>query len=155
MSRNGRQRSSHVTPEGSFYARIAKQRGGGYLVEFPDLPACLTEGDSMKAARANAREALSAWLFVALEHDDEIPLSRVRRGRDYHVILPDLDVRVPLAIRTGRRRHGLTREQVASALGVTAQAYRRLESPGKSNPTLRTLDRLAEILGIELHLKAA
>jgi hypothetical protein len=28
--------------QGGYYARLMKQRGG-YLVEFPDLPGCLTE----------------------------------------------------------------------------------------------------------------
>lgn len=67
MRPNEKQRIARTRVEASYYARITKQRGGGYLVEFPDLPGCLTEGNNVKTARANAREALSAWLFVALE----------------------------------------------------------------------------------------
>ena len=61
MSRNGKARTAPVLLEGSYYARITKQRGGGYLVEFPDLSGCLTEGKDLKTALANAREALSGW----------------------------------------------------------------------------------------------
>jgi antitoxin HicB len=140
---------------GGYYARIRKQRGGAHLVEFPDLPGCLTEGDSPREALANAREALSGWLFVAIKHGDDIPASRVRRGRDYHHVVPDLDVTIPLAILSARKRRGLTQQQVARALGISQQAYRKLEMPGRSNPTLKTLERLAGVLGLEVHLKAA
>ena len=140
---------------GGYYARIRKQRGGGHLVEFPDLPGCLTEGDSLREALENAREALSGWLFVAIKHGDEIPASRIRRGRDYHQVVPDLDVTIPLAILSARKRRGLTQQQVAHALGISQQAYRKLEMPGRSNPTLKTLERLGGVLGLELQLKAA
>lgn len=154
MRRNGKMRAHRTASDGAYYARIIKQRGS-YLVEFPDLPGCLTEGESLATALANAREALSGWLFVALTHGDDVPLARAHSGREYHSILPDPDVAVPLAIRTGRRQRGLTPRQVAAALSISLEAYRRLESPRKSNPTLRTLQRLAEILGLELQLKAA
>jgi transcriptional regulator with XRE-family HTH domain len=37
---------------------------------------------------------------------------------------------------------------VAAALGISQQAYRKFETPGKSNPTLKTLGRLSEVLGL-------
>ena len=70
-----------------YYARVVKQRGGGYLVEFPDLRGCLTEGKTIRDALDHAREALSGWLFVAIRKGDEIPPGRVRRGRGYHLIV--------------------------------------------------------------------
>jgi DNA-binding XRE family transcriptional regulator len=94
-------------------------------------------------------------LLVALEHGDEIPHGRRRRARGYHRILPDLDVAVPLALRTQRRRRGLTSRQVAAALGIPERRYRAFETPGKSNPTLRMLERLADVLGLDFHPKAA
>ena len=98
---------------------------------------------------------MSGWLFVAIKHGDEIPVSRIRRGRDYHQVVPDLDVTIPLAILSARKRRGLTQQQVAHALGISQQAYRKLEMPGRSNPTLKTLERLGGVLGLELQLKAA
>ena len=50
---------------------------------------------------------------------------------------------------------GLTQAQVADTLGMSQQAYRKFEMPGKSNPTLRSLRRLSEVLGLELSLRAA
>lgn len=154
---SARRKAHDVTPgeQGAYYARIKRQRRGGYLIEFPDLPGCLTEGDTIDDALRNAREALSGWLHVAVKHGDEIPPSRPRRGSAYHRIAADLDVAIPLAILSARRRRGLTQQQVARALGISQQAYRKFEMPGTSNPTLRTLERLSEVLGFELHLKAA
>lgn len=34
----------------------------GYSVEVPPLPGCVTEGDTMDQALANARDAISAYL---------------------------------------------------------------------------------------------
>ena len=138
-----------------YYARVTKQRGGGYLVEFPDLPGCLTEGKTIQGALDQAREALSGWLFVVIRKGDEVPPSRARRGRGYRLIVPDLDVAIPLAILSARKRRGFTQEQVANALGISQQAYRKFELPGRANPTLRSLQRLSEVLGLELSLRAA
>jgi DNA-binding transcriptional MerR regulator len=38
---------------------------GGYTVEVPELPGCITEGDDLAEARRMAREAIEAWLSVA------------------------------------------------------------------------------------------
>ncbi len=152
----GRRRSTvAATQAGGYYARIRKQRGGGYLVEFPDLSGCLTEGGTLQDALRNAREALSGWLFVAIKHGDDIPAGRIRPGRGYHQVVPDLDVTIPLVILSARKRRGLTQQQVAHALGISQQAYRKLEMPGRSNPTLKTLERIGGVLGLELQLKAA
>jgi len=155
MTRRQRKPSAVAIEASGYCARIRRQRGAGYLVEFPDLPGCLTEGETVRDALENAREALSGWLFVAIKHGDEIPPSRARRGRDYHSVVPDLDVTISLAILSARKRRGLTQQQVADALGISQQAYRKLEVPGKSNPTLKTLERLGGVLGLELRLKAA
>jgi antitoxin HicB len=64
-------------------------------------------------------------------------------------------VRVALAILSARKRRGLTQQQAADALGISQQAYQRLETPGRSNPTLRTLARISAVLGLDLQLRAA
>jgi len=45
----------------------------GYTVTFPDLPGCITEGDSFEEAAANAREALELHLWGMEQDGDEIP----------------------------------------------------------------------------------
>ncbi|QQE79595.1 type II toxin-antitoxin system HicB family antitoxin [Alicyclobacillus sp. SO9] len=46
----------------------------GYTVTFPDLPGCITEGDTTDAALANAREAMELWLWDAEQHREDMPV---------------------------------------------------------------------------------
>ncbi|MFN7935742.1 MAG: type II toxin-antitoxin system HicB family antitoxin [Bryobacteraceae bacterium] len=43
---------------------LSKEEGGGYLVEYPDIPGCMSDGETMKEAIANGREALRDCLDV-------------------------------------------------------------------------------------------
>jgi predicted RNase H-like HicB family nuclease len=44
----------------------------GYIVTFPDLPGCVTEGDTLEEALRMARDALELHLY-GMEDGDEIP----------------------------------------------------------------------------------
>lgn len=46
---------------------------GGYVVSFPELPGCLTCGDTLDEALKNAKEAQELWFEVKLECKEEIP----------------------------------------------------------------------------------
>lgn len=45
---------------------------GGYVARYPDLPGCITVGDSMEEAAKNAEDAKKEWLAAALESGVEI-----------------------------------------------------------------------------------
>jgi antitoxin HicB len=38
--------------------KLAKDEGGGYLADYPDIPGCMSDGDTKEEAFANGREAL-------------------------------------------------------------------------------------------------
>ena len=46
---------------------------GGYAVSFPDLPGCITCGETMETALSNAEDAKEAWLEAAIEDGIKIP----------------------------------------------------------------------------------
>lgn len=46
---------------------------GGYCVTFPDLPGCITEGDTLDEALKMAKEALELFLFNFEDNKEEIP----------------------------------------------------------------------------------
>lgn len=46
---------------------------GGFVVSFPDLPGCLSSGETMVQALENAADAKRAWLDAALEEGLEVP----------------------------------------------------------------------------------
>ena len=52
---------------------LSEEEGGGYSIVFPDLPGCRSDGATPEEAMANGRDALKAWVAVALEFKDELP----------------------------------------------------------------------------------
>ena len=52
---------------------LGTDEGGGYLVEFPDLPGCMSDGETVEEAIANGLDAKHAWLTVAREEGRPIP----------------------------------------------------------------------------------
>ncbi|MBQ1734994.1 MAG: type II toxin-antitoxin system HicB family antitoxin [Lachnospiraceae bacterium] len=40
---------------------------GGFVVSFPELPGCLSEGETVEEAVKNAQDAKQCWLAAALE----------------------------------------------------------------------------------------
>ena len=52
---------------------LSAEEGGGYLIEFPDLPGCVSDGETVAAAVANGADALRSWLLTAQEFGDPIP----------------------------------------------------------------------------------
>ena len=45
---------------------------GGFVVFFPDLPGCLSSGETKESAITNAMDAKKAWLEAAIEDGVEI-----------------------------------------------------------------------------------
>ena len=46
---------------------------GGYAVEFPDLPGCVTGGDDMAETVFMAEDAASGWVLTELEDGNKVP----------------------------------------------------------------------------------
>ena len=135
-----------------YYAKLKKQ-DGAWFVEVPELPGCFTEGESKEEALANAHEALNGWLAANCDRDLDIPTPILRKGRSYHAVEVDLTVAFAIGLRRLRARKGLTQTQAAKKLGISQQAYARLESPTKTNPSLTTLQKIARSLNAEIDLR--
>ena len=52
---------------------LSKEEGGGYLVEYPDIPGCMSDGETIEEAIANGREALRDCIEVFSELGRKIP----------------------------------------------------------------------------------
>ncbi len=48
-------------------------QSGGYVVEFPDLPGCVTEGKNLEQAIEMGIDAASGWILGELEDGELIP----------------------------------------------------------------------------------
>jgi antitoxin HicB len=60
-------------------APLSKTDGGGWLITFPDLPGCMSDGDSLEEAVKNGAEAEKAWLAAAETWGRPKPKSLVAR----------------------------------------------------------------------------
>ena len=52
---------------------LPEAEGGGYLIEYPDLPGCMSDGETIQEVIENGREAVRSWIETAKAHGDEIP----------------------------------------------------------------------------------
>jgi predicted RNase H-like HicB family nuclease len=70
---------AHIEPAYPFeaYAHIieplADTDGGGYLISFPDLPGCMSDGETPEEAVFNGRDAFSAWMSARAHIGKPIP----------------------------------------------------------------------------------
>lgn len=59
------------------------EKGDGFTVEVPDLPGCVTEGDTLAEAIEMGQDAASGWILTELEEGNDYP-----KPSD-HVIVPE------------------------------------------------------------------
>ena len=55
------------------YSAVFHEEGKGYSVEFPDLPGCITQGDTLEQAIEMAEDAALGWLLISVEDGEELP----------------------------------------------------------------------------------
>jgi antitoxin HicB len=48
--------------------------GGGFLIEFPDLPGCMSDGETVEEAIANGFDAVQCWIAAVKEKGREVPM---------------------------------------------------------------------------------
>ncbi len=131
----------------SYPARIWKEDNDTWSVEFPDLPGCFTNGDSIDAAKLHAEEALTGYLESLDSRKLSIPEPSMISGVDIFSITPSLNVSFAITLKQERERQGLTQKEVARRMGVNWTAYQRIENPRKTNPTLATIGKLQKVFG--------
>ncbi len=52
---------------------LPEEDGGGFLATVPDLPGCMSDGDTREAAARNIEDAIAAWLEEARVLGRDIP----------------------------------------------------------------------------------
>ncbi|MFI0845011.1 type II toxin-antitoxin system HicB family antitoxin [Mesorhizobium sp. IMUNJ 23232] len=54
-------------------APLAEEDGGGFSAGVPDLPGCMSDGDTPEEAITNVQDAITVWLEAARDMGREIP----------------------------------------------------------------------------------
>ena len=52
---------------------LTEEEGGGFLIEFPDLPGCMSDGETPEEAIVTGRDAVKCYLLTLKEFGDPIP----------------------------------------------------------------------------------
>lgn len=105
--------------------------GGGFVIRFPDLPGCMSDGETYAEAIANGREAFQAWVEAQLE--DGKPVPRPNEGGEPAKFLQRLPKYlharlIERAAQEGVSMNSLVTVFVAEGLAMR-DAYRRIETP--------------------------
>ena len=130
------------------YHCIIEKQGNEYIAQFPDMTNIITCGFSKDEALAMAKEALDGCLEADISQGNTIPKPSFKKG---HPITVANHIAVAMQLRELRGEQSQT--DVAKKLGLSYQAYQRLENPRKSNPTIKTLERIAHVFGRDLNIK--
>ena len=95
---------SRVKPPYPFeaYAHIisplSEEDGGGYMISFPDLPGCMSDGETEAEAIENGRDAFHVWISAYADSGKTIPapafrpeiINSSRESREFVKFLPKL-----------------------------------------------------------------
>lgn len=52
---------------------LIPEEDGSWFIQYPDLPGCMSCGDTMKEAIESGEDAKKCWVECGLEHGDPIP----------------------------------------------------------------------------------
>jgi antitoxin HicB len=57
---------------------LSQEDGGGFLIAYPDIPGCMSDGETPAEAMMNGRDSLKSALRTLREFGDPIPNRRER-----------------------------------------------------------------------------
>lgn len=52
---------------------LSPEDGGGFLATVPDLPGCMSDGETPEEALANVLDAIECWIEAAIDHGRSVP----------------------------------------------------------------------------------
>ncbi len=73
---------------------LSDEDGGGYLASFPDLPGCISDGETPEEAMEEARDAFTAWTASVLEDKGVLPKPKTYSGQYVQRIPKTLHMRL-------------------------------------------------------------
>jgi antitoxin HicB len=135
----------------TYYPAVISKEDDVWMVRFPDFEQINTFGDSLEEAIQAASEALNGCVATDFERGFDFPEpSLIQHDGVYNI---PLEAHVVIALELRRLRENRSQIEIAREMGISYQAYQRLEHPGKSNPTIKTLSKIARVLGKKLDIR--
>lgn len=118
------------------------------MVKIPDFPNINTFGNTLDEAKDAAKEALNGCLESDFERGFKLPKPKLKKGKNYYPI--SVVPHIALAYQIRKLRNSMSQSEVARKLGISYQAYQKLENPRKCNPTIKSLEKISQVLGKSL-----
>ena len=53
--------------------KLSKEDGGGYFITYPDLPGCISDGETIEEVLSMGEDARISWIETAIELGRDIP----------------------------------------------------------------------------------
>ena len=100
----------------------------GYAVTFPDVHGANTSGDSWEEAVEMAEDCLGVAMNFYVQDDEDLPTPSPLKEGQVLIPVPFL-VAAKLSVYTAMREQGVTNTELASRLGMSEDAVRKLVSP--------------------------
>jgi antitoxin HicB len=122
---------------------LVASEDGGYFVRIPDLPGCMSQGETVEEAMEMIRDAQRGWLEVTLENGQPIPLPAGTAGYSGKFTLR-VPKRVHRALAEAADAEGVSVNLFAASVLAMAVGER---APSVSASTLPPLTRNASHKG--------
>jgi antitoxin HicB len=133
--------------------RLKKEKEGGYVVTFPDIPEAISQGKEVEDSLVQAKDALETAMEFYFEDRRPVPLpSELKRGQHYVELPASLTAKVLLL--NEMLRQGVRPAELARRIGTTAQEVNRLTTL-RHKSKIDRIDEALRALGKRLILEAA
>ena len=97
---------------------LTEEEGGGFLVEYPDLPGCISDGGTPEESLRDGADAVKAYLLDCAKHGDPIPRPNLASGQWRQRVPRSLHARlVARARQEGVSLNTLVTAMIAEGLG--------------------------------------
>ena len=97
---------------------LSQEEGGGFMIEYPDLPGCVSDGSTPEEAIAHGRDAVKAYLLSCVRHGDPVPRPGAASGQWRQRVPRSLHARlVSRARHEGVSLNALVTAMIAEGLG--------------------------------------
>jgi antitoxin HicB len=116
---------------------LSEDEGGGYLIEFPDLPGCMSDGATPEEALRNGADAVECWIEAMREAGRPIPAPSKALVSKRMIATDNHTYRL---LTEEARRQGLSVETMVNAalVGFIARIDRIENAPPRMKSSVKT-----------------
>jgi antitoxin HicB len=129
-------------------ATLRPEKGGGFTVQFPDLPEAITSGKNRADALLQAADCLEEAIAGRIADSLDVPVPTLARRKHVQVALP-APMAAKAALYLAIQEAGLRNTELARKLGLDEKEIRRMLDPRHAT-RLSRIQKALDFLGKRL-----